>query len=105
MNTVLLQAEGSSMFGPNGIFLVAMIAIFYMFFIRPQQKKQKNQKNFINELSKGDQVVTMGGIHGKVADITDATLTLDVDRGTKITVERSSISLDASRRLTEEVKK
>jgi len=103
MNIVLLQAGGggSSQF----IMLGAMVVIFYMFFIRPQQKKQKNQKNFINELSKGDQVVTMGGIHGKVADITDATLTLDVDRGTKITVERSSISLDASRRLTEDVKK
>ena len=62
--------------------LGAMVVIFYMFFIRPQQKKQKNQKNFITELNKGDKIVTMGGIHGKVTEVTDATLTLDIDRGT-----------------------
>ena len=103
MNTILLQASGggSSQF----IMLGAMVVIFYMFFIRPQQKKQKNQKNFIKELSNGAKVVTMGGIHGKVTEITDATITLDIDRGTKITVEKSSISLDASRRLSEDIKK
>lgn len=100
MNTVLLQASGggSSQF----ILLGAMIVIFYMFFIRPQQKKQKNQKNFINELKKGDVVVTMGGIHGKVTEVTDQTITLDVDRGTKLTIEKSSVSLEASKRLSEE---
>jgi len=99
MNTVLLQASGggSSQF----IMLGAMIVIFYLFFIRPQQKKQKNQKNFISELKKGDLVVTMGGIHGKVTEVTDDTITLDVDRGTKLTVEKSSVSLEASKRLVE----
>ena len=85
--------------------LGAMVVIFYMFFIRPQQKKQKNQKNFITELNKGDKIVTMGGIHGKVTEVTDATLTLDIDRGTKITIEKSSVSLEASKRLTEDIKK
>ena len=104
MNTILLQANsggGSSQF----IMLGVMVVIFYMFFIRPQQKKQKNQKNFIAELNKGDKIVTMGGIHGKVTEVTDATLTLDIDRGTKITIEKSSVSLEASKRLTEEIKK
>jgi preprotein translocase subunit YajC len=99
MNTLLLQAAG----GGSGQFIMlgAMIVIFYMFFIRPQQKKQKNQKNFINELKKGDSIVTMGGIHGKVTEVTDATLTLDVDRGTKLTIEKSSVSLEASKKLTD----
>lgn len=97
MHTILLQSSGGGM--PNFILLGAMVVIFYMFFIRPQQKKQKNQKNFINELKKGDTVVTMGGIHGKVTEVTDATITLDVDRGTKLTIEKSSVSLDASKRL------
>ena len=104
MNIVLLQASGgggSSQF----ILLGAMVVIFYMFFIRPQQKKQKNQKNFISELTKGDKVVTMGGIHGKVTEVTDTTLTIDIDRGTKITIEKSSVLLEASKRLTEEIKK
>ncbi len=103
MNTILLQASGGGT--SQFIMLGAMVVIFYMFFIRPQQKKQKNQKNFIGELSKGDKVVTMGGIHGKVTEVTDTTLTLDIDRGTKITIDKSSISLEASRRLTEDVKK
>lgn len=99
METVLLQAGGGGT--SQFIMLGAMVVIFYMFFIRPQQKKQKNQKNFISELKKGDKVVTMGGIHGKVTEVTDDTLTLDVDRGTKLTIEKSSISLEASKRLEE----
>lgn len=106
MNTVLLQASNGSGGGSTQfIMLGAMVVIFYMFFIRPQQKKQKKQKNFISELNKGDKVVTMGGIHGKIADVTDATLVLDIDRGTKIVIDKKSISLEASKRLTEEVKK
>lgn len=103
MQAILLQIGG----GGNSQFIMlgAMVVIFYMFFIRPQQKKQKNQKNFINELNKGDKVVTMGGIHGKVTEVTDTTLTIDIDRGTKITIEKSSISLEASKRLTEDIKK
>jgi preprotein translocase subunit YajC len=98
MKTILLQAEGGSSI--QGFILpVAMILIFYMFFIRPQQKKAKEQKNFINEMKKGDNVVTMGGIHGKILEITDTTITIDVDRGTKLTVEKSSISLESSRRM------
>lgn len=100
MKLILLQAAsggGSSQF----IMLGAMVVIFYLFFIRPQQKKQKNQKNFINELKKGDLVVTLGGLHGKIVEITDLTVTLDVDRGTKLTFEKGSISLDASKRLSE----
>lgn len=99
MNTVLLQAGGGGT--SQFIMLGAMVVIFYMFFIRPQQKKQKNQKNFINELKKGDMVVTMGGIHGKVTEVTDETITVDVDRGTKLTLEKSSVSLDASKRINE----
>ncbi len=99
MNTVLLQAGGGGT--SQFIMLGAMVVIFYMFFIRPQQKKQKNQKNFINELKKGDMVVTMGGIHGKVTEVTDATITLDVDRGTKLTIEKSSVSRDASKRIND----
>ena len=98
MYTLFLQAGG----GVNSQFIMlgAMVVIFYMFFIRPQQKKQKNQKNFVNELKKGDTVVTMGGIHGKVTEVTDATVTIDVDRGTKLTIEKSSVSLEASQRIT-----
>lgn len=75
--------------------------VFYFFMIRPQQKKQKDQKKFINEIKKGDSVVTIGGMHGTVYSLTDETVTIEVDKSVKLTFEKSSISLDASKRANE----
>ena len=78
--------------------LILIFAIMYFLLIRPQQKKQKDQKKFTEEIQKGDQVVTIGGIHGKVYAVEDSTIVLDVDgKGTKMTFEKSSISLEASK--------
>lgn len=94
---ILLQAgQGDYM---QFILLGGMVAVFYLFFIRPQQKKQKEQKAFIEAVKKGDQVVTVGGIHGKIFSVESDTVTIEVDRGMKIILEKSSISLDASKRL------
>ena len=100
MSGILLQLGGSAMTG-NLVLIGGIIVIFYFFMIRPQQKKQKDQKNFLSEIKKGDAVVTMGGIHGKIASIEDNTILLDVDRGTKIKIEKSSISLEASKKPTD----
>lgn len=97
MQTLLLQAGTSSNIN-SFIMLGGMVAVFYLFFIRPQQKKQKDTKKFIEAIKKGDQVVTLGGIHGKISSVDESTVTLDVDRGNKLVVEKSSISLDASKR-------
>lgn len=102
INTILLQAQSS----PSGnmgtlIMLGGVAIIFYFFMIRPQQKKQKAQKIFISEIKKGDKVVTIGGVHGKVTATDEHTVTIDIDRGTKITFERSSISQEASKRVNE----
>ena len=77
------------------------MAIFYLFFIRPQQKKQKDSRKFIEALKKGDVVVTVGGIHGKVLSVDDNTATLEVDKGSKLVVEKTSISLDSSKKYTQ----
>jgi len=99
LNSILLQAGNGSGGGSFQIlFFVAIAAIFYFFMIRPQQKKQKDQKKFIQEVKKGDQVVTVGGIHGKVISVDDMTIILEVDRGAKITFEKSSVSLEASKK-------
>jgi len=79
------------------IFFVGIALVFYFFMIRPQQKKQKEQKKFIKAIKKGDAVVTIGGMHGKVYTIDDNYIVLDVDKGTKLTFDKSSISLDASK--------
>lgn len=97
IKTLLMQAGAGGNYG-QFIMLGGMVAVFYLFFIRPQQRKQKDTKKFIEAIKKGDQVVTMGGIHGKVVAVDEATVTLDVDRGSKLVVEKSSISLDASKR-------
>jgi preprotein translocase subunit YajC len=97
INFILLQAGGGGDY--TMLFLLAGFAIiFYFFMIRPQQKKQKDQKRFIDSIKKGDQVVTIGGIHGRVASIEGDTIVLDVEKGGKIRFEKTSISLDASKR-------
>ena len=100
VNSILLQAtEGG---GLSSLILFGGIAIvFYFFMIRPQQKKQKQQKKFIEEIKRGDNVVTIGGIHGKVMSTDDNTVTLEVDKGVKITFNRTAISMDSSSSLAE----
>ena len=62
-------------------------------------KKAKDHKKYVEELKKGDKVITTSGIHGKIVDVNDTTFVVDVDSGTKIRFEKSSISLEASKAL------
>ena len=95
---ILLQADvGQSGMIGNFILIGGIALIFYFFMIRPQQQKQKAQRNFIDTIKKGDMVVTIGGMHGKVVAIEDNSVVLDVDRGAKIKFDKSSISQEASK--------
>ncbi|MDH5396957.1 MAG: preprotein translocase subunit YajC [Cyclobacteriaceae bacterium] len=96
---ILLQAQngGGSMFSGQMILLVGIVIVFYFFMIRPQQKKQKDQKKFLENIKKGDEVVTIGGIHGKVVSVEDDIIVLDVDRGTKLTLNKSSVTIDGGK--------
>ena len=81
-------------------FFVAMILVFWLFFIRPQAKKQKQQKLFIENLQKGDKVVTIAGIHGTVNKVNeDGTLSLEINPGSYIKIERSAVSLEMTNQL------
>jgi len=73
----------------------AIILIFYFFMIRPQQKKAGDQKKFRESLQKGSNVVTIGGLHGKIVDIQESTVWLEVDRGFKLKFEKSAIASEA----------
>jgi preprotein translocase subunit YajC len=73
------------------IMLVLMFGIFYFLLIRPQQKRAKEHKQLVDGLKVGDQIVTAGGIHGKVASVQDNIVSLEVATGVKIRVNRSSI--------------
>ncbi len=81
------------------IMIVAMIAIFYLFMIRPQAKKQKELKKFREAMKPGDKVVTIGGVHGKILEIAESTVLISSE-GTKIRVEKSAISQSAADQLT-----
>ena len=78
------------------IFLGLMIFVFWMFMIRPQAKKAKDQKKFIQNLQKGDKILTIAGIHGVVYKINDdgTTLQMEIRPGTDIKIERSAISME-----------
>ena len=89
----LLQSGGG--FGITPIFFALRILVFWLFFIRPQAKKQKQQKKFLEELQKGDKVVTIAGIHGTVNRVNeDGTLQLEINPGSYIKLEKSAISMD-----------
>lgn len=75
-------------FGP----LVLIMIIFYFFLIRPQMKKAKDAKKFREELKKGQNVVTIGGIHGKIVEVRDTTLLIEVESRTKLLIEKSAVS-------------
>lgn len=90
LHTILLQAEGGG--AAQFIMLGLIVVVFYFFMIRPQLKKSKQQKKFRESLSKGDQIVTIGGIHGKVAEIKDTTVLIDVEGGNRLKIEKSAIT-------------
>lgn len=77
------------------IFLGLMILVFWLFFIRPQAKKAKNQKKFVEEMQKGDKIVTIAGIHGVINKVNeDGTLQIEVSPGSYIKIEKSAISME-----------
>jgi preprotein translocase subunit YajC len=96
MFNIILQAQsGGAMF--QLLFFGAIILIFYFFMIRPQQKKAKDAKKFVEEIKKGDYVVTIGGAHGYVAELEGDTFILEVEKGGRIRFNKSAISLEATK--------
>lgn len=92
LTTILLEAQPSAGGGMGGIFMiVAMIAIFYFFMIRPQSKKQKELKKQRENMKNGDKVVTAGGIHGRIKEIRDTVILIDIANGVSIKVDKGSV--------------
>jgi preprotein translocase subunit YajC len=89
-------ASGSGGMGgaTNIIFLVAIFAVMYFFLIRPQSKKAKDQKNFMASLQKGDKIVTIGGIHGRITRVNENNFEVEIDTNTKVILEKAAVSLE-----------
>ncbi len=90
MMLFILQGSGGSV--ASLLMMAVMFVIFYFFFIRPQMKKQKAQSTFQSELKKGDEVVTLSGIIGRISKIDDTEVTLEIDGKTYIRFLKSAIS-------------
>ena len=99
LNLILLMAQ------PNGqqgnplmqfLPLVLIIVVFYFFIIRPQMKRQKELKNFRESLKKGDKVVTTGGIMGKVNDVKDDFLLIEIADNVRVKVAKNAVVKDIS---------
>ncbi|MFZ9943683.1 MAG: preprotein translocase subunit YajC [Bacteroidia bacterium] len=95
---IVLQAQGAPGGGmANLVMILLIVVIFYFFMIRPQMKKAKLERQFKETLQKGDKVITIGGIHGKIVEIADTTFLLEVDSNVKVRLEKSAVSAEATK--------
>ena len=97
MSILASTSSASTAAGWGGmiIWLVVLFGFMYFFMIRPQAKKAKDQKSFLENLQKGDKVVTVAGIHGRINRINDnGTLEVQIDTNTNVVMERSGISME-----------
>ncbi|HUX84123.1 MAG TPA: preprotein translocase subunit YajC [Chitinophagaceae bacterium] len=94
----LMQPTGKASAGSNYgtfLFMGAAVLIMYFFMIRPNSKKSKMQKDFNESIQKGDRIVTIAGIHGKITKMNeDGTIQIEIGPGNFMTIEKSAISMD-----------
>ncbi len=96
MMTGASGADGQQNPAQMFIMLGLIIVVFYFFMIRPQVKRQKEMKNFRESLSKGDKIITTGGIYGKIVSIKENIISIDVGNGVKLEVDKSAILKDVA---------
>jgi len=88
---ILLQAAGTGM---SSLIMFGMIfAVMYFFMIRPQIKKQKKEREYRSALKKGDKVITIGGIHGKITDVKEDAFIIEVHAGNSLKVTKTAVSM------------
>lgn len=96
MNLLAVLAADGGGLGINVVMFLLIIVVFYFFMIRPQMKKQKEGKKFVDSLEKGQRIVTIGGVHGKIEEVRETTVIIGVEGGGKLKVEKRAISPDSN---------
>jgi preprotein translocase subunit YajC len=81
---------------PSFIFLLLIIVVFYFFMIRPQMKRQKELKTYRESLQRGDKIITTGGIYGKVTDVKETTVTVEISDKVLVKIDKSAVLKDTS---------
>src|SRR6187402_2214117 len=97
INSILLQFASGGGAMSQLLMIVLIIIIFYFFMIRPQMKKAKLEKQFKEGLMKGDKIVTIGGVHGKITEVNDTTFIVEVDTNVKLKIEKTAVSAEATK--------
>lgn len=97
--TILLQDAATPKQSPwsSLIFILLLVVAFWLFFIRPQSKRNKEEQKFRNELKKGDKIVTIGGFHGKVAEVKEHTVMVSLTPDCTVELEKTAIVKDTTR--------
>lgn len=95
---ILLMAQPGGQSNPIASFipLILIVVVFYFFMIRPQMKRQKEIKKFREALKNGDKIITSGGIYGKVAEIKDNVIIIEVENNVRLKVDKSAVLRDPS---------
>jgi preprotein translocase subunit YajC len=75
---------------------VLIIVVFYFFFIRPNMKRSKEQKKFKENLQRGQKIITIGGIHGRIVEIQETTVTIEVENNVRLRIEKTAVAMDTS---------
>ena|SRR5688572_26060464 len=83
------------------IFLIPIMLVFYFFMIRPQMRKAKQQKKFREEIGKGDKIVSIGGLHGKIIEVEDNTFIVELYDKTQVRMEKSAVSMETTMALAD----
>jgi len=98
MNYILMMQPEGQESNPLMSFLplILIVVVFYFFMIRPQMKRQKATRKFRESLAKGDNVVTTGGIYGKIVEVKETTIILQIDKEVKIKVDKNGVIKDMS---------
>ena len=101
LNVILINLQDVQPLIMMGLVMI----VIYFFMLRPQMKKSKDEKKFREELKKGDRIVTIGGIHGKINEIRDDSFIIEVEGNNRLKIDKSAVSMTSSATLTEVVKK
>jgi preprotein translocase subunit YajC len=97
IGSAFAQATGGAPAGDAGMLsflpIILMFVVLYLFMIRPQMKRAKEQKQMVDALQKGDEVITAGGVVGRITKIADPYISLEIASGTEINVQRSAVQM------------
>lgn len=102
--SILLQAQSGGPAMQQLVMILMIVVIFYFFMMRPQMKKAKQERAFKDSIVKGDKIVTIGGVHGKVTEVNDTTFMVEIADNVRVKLEKSAVSAEASKQYAEKKK-